>query len=179
MAKEKATVDLTVSDARAIIAEQKITVREMEWVPKKTASNPQWVEFVSACRVKSEIREDVMFRAQFRPARNIVMGDARIVLSEIFNAALCVGPHRILALDSEDTPHKNKRGLGLPYYRQTLTGRTHLHLWTDEGYGYVEPIEPPILSVELLVADFLPRANLTLLGIFRHPLQGAQLGLDI
>ena len=92
---------------------------------------------------------------------------------------LGVGPHRILALDSEDTPHTNKHGVGLQFYKQKLTGRTHLHLWTEHGYGYAEPIEPPILSVESLIADFLARANLTLLGLFRHPLKGTQLGLDI
>lgn len=171
--------EFSVQDALLIIAEQKITVREMEWIPKKTVSNPQWNEFVSACRIQSEIREDVMFRAQFRPARVIVVGGADITLSEIFNCAICVGPHRILALDSEDTAHTNKIGIGRSFYKKKLTGRTHLHLWTEGGYGYAEPIEPPLMSVESLIADFLPRANLTLLGSFRHPLKGTQLGLNL
>jgi hypothetical protein len=72
---------------------------------KKTLSNPQWIEFVSACRIKSEIREDVMFRAQYWPARAITDEEATIVQTEQFNAAICGGPHRILAIDTDDTPH--------------------------------------------------------------------------
>lgn len=177
MAKEKILTMLTTHAANAIISEKKEIIKEMEWVPKRTQSNPQWVEYVSACKISSEIREDVMFRAQYRQAKIIAIGEATIELPEQFNAAICVGPHRIFALDTEDTPHTNKRGIGLPFHRKKLVCRTHLHIWTDEGYGYAEPIYPPLNSIESLLEAFFPRANLTFPGDFKHPLQGQQLGL--
>jgi hypothetical protein len=115
MAQEVKKNIISAREAQAIILETKVTVREMEWLPKRTASNPQWIEYFSACKILSEIREDVMFRAQYRPRRVIVDGLARIETSEQFNAAICVGPCRIVALDTEDTAHKNKCGIGRPY----------------------------------------------------------------
>lgn len=131
----------SVQEVAAILAEPKRTVRVMEWIPKRTVREPQWTEFVSACRIQNEIREDVMFIAQYRPARAIVNGRATIKIAEVFNAAILVGPHRIAALDTVDIPHKNLRGIGLPYYKKLLSGRTHRHIWTSEGYGYAEPVE--------------------------------------
>lgn len=151
----------------------------MEWFPKRTLSNPQWTEFFSACRVESEIREDVMFRAQYRPRRIVPMGLSEMVLPEIFNAALCVGPHRILAIDSASTPHTNKVGIGRPLYKHRLVGRSHVHTWSEEGYGYAEPIDLESDCIEALMAEFLPRANLVLTGGFIHPQSGAQLGFDL
>ncbi|WP_017454413.1 hypothetical protein [Herbaspirillum rubrisubalbicans] len=177
MAKNQNVQVLSVADAQQIIAEAKTTVRLMEWIPKKTKSNLQWIEFVSACSIQSEIREDVMFRAQYRAGRTIAAGESRIETAEIFNASLCVGPFRILALDSADTPHKNKVGTGYPLHLHSITSRTHKHIWTPEGYGYAEPVEPALDDIESLINAFLPMANLTLLGGFNHPLRGNQMEL--
>ena len=179
MAKIKSSIPLAVHEANSIIAVAKFTVRPMEWFPKRTRSNPQWIEFFSACKIESEVREDVMFRAQFRAKKIVTMESAEIILPEIFNAAICVGQHRIFALDSESTTHTNRTGKGRPLYQARLDGRTHLHTWSEEGYGYAEPIVLELDSIEGLVAEFLPRANLTLTGGFLHPLSGAQLGFDI
>ena len=100
-----------------------------------------------------------------------VIGAATINYPEQFTAGLLVGRHRILALDTNDKPHTNRRGVGLPYYGQKITARTHIHIWTSEGYGYAEPIEPSYLDYESLIKDFLVRANINLLGGFQHPLK--------
>lgn len=168
---------ISLEEANAISGEPKETVRPMEWVAKLTSSTPQWLEFVSVCKVKSEIREDVFFHCQYRQSASIVDGAARISKPEIFSAAIRVGSERILALDTNSTPHTNKVGKGLPLYRHTLRCRTHLHIWTDEGYGYAEPIDPPLESIESLVERFIALANLKLTGSFVHPLTGRQLDI--
>lgn len=179
MAKIKSTATLSVHEAESIIAVAKSTVRPMEWFPKRTLSTPQWIEYFSACRVESEIREDVMFRAQYRPHKSMQMGLAEIILPEIFNAALFVGPFRIFAIDAESTLHTNKTGIGRPLYKQRIDSRSHIHTWSEDGYGYVEPITLESDCIEELIAEFLPRANLTLTGGFTHPQSGVQLGFNL
>ena len=179
MAKIKSIATLAVHEAESIIAVAKSTVRPMEWFPKRTLSNPQWIEFFSACRVENEIREDVMFRAQYRAKKIIPMGSAELILPEIFNAALFAGPFRILAVDAESTSHTNKTGIGRPLHKKRLDGRSHIHTWSEDGYGYAEPINLESDCIEALITEFLPRANLALTGGFIHPQSGMQLGFDL
>jgi hypothetical protein len=51
--------------------------------------------------------------------------------------------------------------------------------WTDEGYGYAEPLQEAIDNIESLVDHFLPLANLTLAGGFVHPLKNHQVELPL
>jgi hypothetical protein len=177
MAKHNTTPILTVAEAEALVSIDKATVRHMEWVPKRTASNPQWFEFVSVCRVRNEIREDLFFRSQFRARKTVSVGKAAIDCREQFNAALCAGGERIFAVDADSTPHKNRVGRGRPWYNKPVGTRCHIHTWSAEGYGYAEPITPDLDDIESLMDYFLPRANLTLVGGFTHPLRGIQLAL--
>jgi len=170
---------LSAAEAALLVEAKKSTVRPMEWVPKKSVSNPQWLEFVSVCKIRSEIREDLFFRSQFRASRTEVFGDARIEYAAIYNAAVTAGGERILALDADGTPHTNKVGQGLRWHKKTLRGRYHLHRWCDEGYGYAEPVDRDLHDIELLVDHFLGVANLALTDGFKHPLTGAQLTLPI
>lgn len=164
-------------EALAIISTPKVTIREMEWIPKRNNTNPRWLEFVSVCEIHNEIREDLFFRTQFRAAKVIVAGGATIALNPVYNAAITAGGERIIALDADDTPHTNGVGVGRRWYKKTLAGRYHLHHWCDEGYGYAEPVDAQLDDIELLVGHFLPLANLQLRGGFLHPLHGQQLDL--
>jgi hypothetical protein len=177
--KNKATPLLTPEEAQAIIDIPKATIRPLEWIPKKSASNPQWVEFVSVCRIENEIREDLFFRTQFRAAKTQVVGDSTIQFEAIYNAAITAGGERIFAIDADDTQHTNKVGAGRPLYKTALQGRYHVHTWSAEGYGYAEPIDIDLNDIELLVDYFLPRANLTLINGFLHPLRGVQIELQL
>lgn len=174
---KKTASRITVAEAQAIVAATKSTVRPMEWVPKRSSTNPQWLEFVSVCQIDNEIREDLFFRPQFRASKTVVIGAASIEYKAIYNAAITAGGERIFALDADDTPHTNRVGAGKPWYRKTLPGRFHVHSWTNEGYGYAEPLDETLDDIELLVARFLGLANLELIGGFKHPLHGTQLDL--
>jgi len=168
---------ITVDEVQEILAEPKETVKPIAWAPKPAASNPQWLGFACACRVKGEVREDVIFRATYRGARTAVHGQATIFLAEAFCASLFVGPHRVFGVDTDDSFHTSLVGEGRPQYRKPLADRSHEHIWVDEGEGYAEPIVPALQNIGALMQYFLPRANLTLTGGFAHPLKGRQIEL--
>lgn len=50
-----------------------------------------------------------------------------------------------------------------------------MHIWTEVGEGYVEPVEPPITDIEELFENFFRRVNLVLKDKFVHPLRGQNL----
>lgn len=168
---------ITVDEVQEILAEPKETVRQITWIPKPAASDSQWLEFASPCRVKGEVRDDVIFRAIYRGARTDVHGQATIFLPEAFCASLFVGPHRVFGVDTDDAFHTSLVGQGRPHYRKPLADRSHEHIWVDEGEGYAEPIVPALHTIAKLMQYFLPRANLTLTGGFAHPLKGRQIEL--
>ncbi|KOF52871.1 hypothetical protein AD428_17445 [Achromobacter sp. DMS1] len=168
---------ITVDEVREILAEPKETARPVSWTPRPAAGNAQWMEFCSPCRIKGEVRDDVLFRATYRAARTDVYGQATIFLSEAFSASLFVGPHRVYGVDTDDAFHTSLAGSGRPHYRKPLADRSHEHLWTDEGEGYAEPVTPALQTIGALMDYFLPRANLALVGGFAHPLKGRQIEL--
>ncbi len=162
---------ISLDEANAIIQEYKETVKPIEWVAKIESMTLPWLTYQTSCRVNSEIREDIMFITQYRQSRVEIKGAATINIPEQFTASLNVGRHRIIALDTNNKSHTNNVGVGLPFYKQRILSRTHVHIWTPEGYGYVEPVEPPLNDYEALVKDFLIRANINLIGGFEHPLK--------
>ena len=62
------------------------------------------------CKVKGEVREDVIFRVTYRAARTDVHGQATIFLAETFCASLFVGPHRVYGVDTDDSFHTSLVG---------------------------------------------------------------------
>ncbi|HCW20441.1 MULTISPECIES: hypothetical protein [Achromobacter] len=168
---------ITVDEVQEILAEPKETVKPISWIPKPAANNIQWMEFASACKVKGDARDDVIFRVIYRGARTAVHGQATIFLTEAFSASLFVGPHRVFGVDTDDSFHTSLVGVGRPQYRKPLADRSHEHIWVDEGEGYAEPIVPALHTIGALMQYFLPRANLTLAGGFAHPLKGRQIEL--
>lgn len=171
---------ITPDEVQEILAEPKETVKPISWVHKPLTAGPAgplWMEFSCACRVKGEVREDVIFRALYRGARTSVHGQAAIMIGEAFSASLFVGPHRVFGVDTDDGFHSSLVGRGLPHYRQVLADRSHQHVWVADGEGYAEPVTPTLTHIGALIDYFLPRANLTLAGGFAHPLKGRQIEL--
>lgn len=173
---------ITPDEVQEILAEPKETVKPISWVHRPLAASGNaapalWMEFASACRVKGEIRDDVIFRVFYRSPRTCVQGQAAIMVGETFGASLFVGPHRVFGVDTDESFHSSLVGNGLPNYRRVLADRSHQHIWVAEGEGYAEAVTPALNSISALIEYFLPRANLTLAGGFAHPLKGRQIEL--
>lgn len=160
----------SVAEARLLMKTAKTAIRQMEWVKKPTAADPPWVQYECACFMVNEVREDVIFRMQYRHSKSVVVGQATIWQKAKFNAALFAGPHRISALDVDETRHTNKIGEGMLLYRQSFS-EPHLHIWTERGYGYAEPFALPALELEAVFDAFCPLANITPTGTFNHPMR--------
>lgn len=167
---------MTEEEARLLLSiPDKIIIRRMQWVHEEGGHKPAWIVFESAIRIGKEQPEGLRFRARYRPPKTIYKGNARIELGENFNAALFTrGAHRIAALDTNPGQrHTNRVGAGMPYFGQTIAADTHRHIWTGQ-YGYVEPIDPPIVDIVKLLEIFAEECNLTFTGPIVHPRSGEQ-----
>lgn len=131
--------------------------------------------FESAIRVGDSVLEGLRFRARYRPPKIIAKGDAIVQIGESISVALFANAEdRIAAIDSAaNLRHTNKVGTGKPYYGQTITSDTHIHIWVGE-YGYAEPIEPPVFDVQKLFEIFAIQCNLVYSGPIVHPRKGEQ-----
>lgn len=166
----------TTEEVDKLILVLKQMLRSMEWTPKISRKKPTRWFFETACLLGSTETSNVIFRAEFRPATTLTRGQAVIELQDMIYVGLFIGEHRVCAMDTHPgQEHTNSVGVGRPYYKKLIDAATHIHIWTDEGEGYVEPVEPPILDCETLFTEFLDRVNLLLKGEFVHPLKGEQL----
>lgn len=166
----------TVGEVEDLLVLWKELLREVEWSPRISKRKPTRWLFESACSVGTTATENVLFRAEHRPASTITKGTAIIEVPDLTYVGLFIGEHRVCAMDSHrGQAHTNTVGSGKPFYLQKVTATTHLHVWVDEGDGYVEPVEPPIEDVEALFTQFFKRANLILNGAFLHPLKNQQM----
>lgn len=143
----------SMDEVSELLDVHKITVKELEWLEKGTFSAPQWIEFKTACKIQNKIREDVFFISNYRASKRTSMDGFTLEQSEIFNASILIGGSRVAAIDCGDSPHRNKKGKGMPYFGQTVATRTHKHIWTPEGCGYVEPYDT-IKDIEELLEIF-------------------------
>ncbi|WP_293237893.1 hypothetical protein, partial [Paludibacterium sp.] len=126
----------------------------------------------SICYLGSSLSEEVTFRAHYRPSGFRTKGALSIPVPEAFYVSVSIREHRVYAMDTlPGQRHTNAVVPDRPYSGQIITAITHVHLWTDvgSGDGYVEPIEPPLLELEELIANFCDRVNLWLNGDFIHP----------
>ena len=126
---------ITADEVQEILAEPKETVKPIAWIPKPALTDLQWMEFASPCRIKGEVREDVIFRATYRGARTRRARQATIFSWPGLCASLFVGPHRVFGVDTDDSFHTSLVGEGRPQFRKALADRSHEHLWVDEGEG--------------------------------------------
>lgn len=167
---------LSVAEANALIAVDKITVREMVWIAKNTNHNPKFQHFETAIKIDNEVREDVYFRAIYRPEHAERKGNATLWANASIGVALHASNHRISAIDFDDSKlHINKKGQGLPHYQAKLIG-LHRHIWTNDGYGYAEPMELENIRLETIINAFIKENNIQLIGGFK-PLPQEQLQL--
>lgn len=160
----------SIADVRLLLQTPKVAVREMEWVKKPTPHNPPWELYECACEMLNEVREDLIFRMQYRHMKTELVGQASIKLPAKFNAALFVGPHRVAALDMDSTPHTNKIGNGLKFHGMTISG-CHLHIWIEKGYGYAEPFSLSLPELQPLFDAFCLLASIQPNGTFKHPMK--------
>lgn len=163
----------SMDEVDEILNIDKITVKDLEWLEKKTFSAPQWVEFKTACRIENKIREDVFFVSNYRASKLLSANGFTLEKNEIFNASILIGGSRVGAIDCGDSPHRNTKGKGLPFFGQNISTKTHKHIWTPEGYGYVEPYDT-IYDIEELLDVFQREYNLTIKGSFVHPMHRIQ-----
>lgn len=157
----------------------KLVTRQFSWQIEASGHTPQSYVFESSVQIGHQVMEGVVVRARYRGEKLIHKGQASFAIPESFSCALFVGDDRVFALDTNPAQsHTNKVGEGLPHFGQTIRAPTHRHIWIG-CYGYVEPVEPPLLDVLELLKTFEKELNLTFQGTLQHPLQGVQLGLGL
>lgn len=126
----------TVEDVDKLVLTLKQMLRSMEWAPKISKKKPTRYFFESACTLGSTETNNVIYRAEFRPATSICKGLSITEFPDLIYLGLFIGEHRVCAIDSHpDQLHTNVGGKGRPFYGRTIDAATHVHIWTEEGYG--------------------------------------------
>lgn len=142
------------------IAIQKSVVRPMAWTKKLNTEIPCWLMFESAIEVIPNaadpapiVPQGLLVRCQWKPRVD--------ELPSNFSIALFLGKERLYAIDvNKFGRHTNNCGNGRPLYKQVIGG-IHEHTWSDDGYGYAEPIDESLVEdFEIAWRLFLTRANL-------------------
>lgn len=152
----------TRAEIEAFMATSKIAVASMSWREKLTKSDPQWWEYVSAIEIDGVVAEDVQFVVQWRPGAGAA-GDK-------YNCGLLYRSDRVYAVDFDmDGQHTNKVGKGRTLYKKQIGPGTHEHTWSEDGYGYAEPILPDFPDLSALFDYFCQKANLNVRSGFRSP----------
>lgn len=157
------SVGVTVSEVEEILRVCKIAIRPMAWAPRLSQREPHWYEFVSGLEQRGEVPEGLELRCQWK--NSIQSAPAK------FNFAVFWKTHRVYAIDVDPLGrHKNnKAGRGRPYWGQRIGGFQE-HLWSDDGYGYAEPLhEQGLEDIVTAWALFGERAKVSLTGSFVHP----------
>lgn len=144
---------LSVAEAAALLSDPKKLVRKPPvWKPKPNHSVTGFLQFRSALEVGGVVRQDLCLDGSWRP------GDG--VRPERFCLAVRVANNRLFAWDVDAAQqHPNQKGIGRPWYRQRIR-RHHEHTWSDEGYGYVEPLQLMSYDVCDVWNAFLVAANI-------------------
>lgn len=143
------------------LAAEKRAVAPMNWREKLSRRDPQWWEFVSAIEVDGVVAENVQFVVQWRPGTGAA-GDK-------YNCGLLYWGERIYAVDFDpDGLHSNNVGKGRELYRRRIGPGTHEHTWSEDGYGYAEPI-PDFPAFATLFDYFCKKTNVIVESGFRSP----------
>lgn len=152
----------TKAEIDAFFLAEKRAVAPMNWREKPMKKDPQWWEYVSGVEIEGVVVEDVQFIVQWR----LGVGAA----GDKYNCGLLYESERIYAVDFDpDGQHTNKVGKGRALYRQRIGPGTHEHTWSEDGYGYAEPIAPDFPDLSALFDYFCQRANLTVGSGFKSP----------
>jgi len=146
---------ITVADAKKVITRAKQLVAPMGWAKKLNHAEPVWYEYRSALEFvddPSETPEGLMIVCLWKRKDG--------PKPENWNFGLLYGGGRIYALDVQPlTHHTNKIGRGRPFFKQRIRGN-HEHIWSEEGYGYTEPLTLPTVDGPTAWKEFLARAGI-------------------
>lgn len=152
----------TKAEIDAFMAAAKTAAVPVNWREKLAKKDPQWWEYVSAVEVGGVVVEDVQFIAQWRPGAGAA-GDK-------YNCGLIFQGARVYAVDFDpDGQHSNKVGKGRPLFGKRIGPGTHEHSWSEDGYGYAEPITPDFPDFAALFRYFCRAVNLNVEGGFKPP----------
>lgn len=125
---------LTVAEVAAILAkEKKLVRRPPQWKKKINHNVVGFLQYHSALEMDGVIQEDLFLSGAWRA------GDG--VKPERFCLAILACNDRVYAwdVDSAQQHINNNAGVGRPFFGKRIKG-PHEHTWSDEGYGYVEPL---------------------------------------
>lgn len=153
---------LTVADVDAFLNAPKTAVSAMDWRPGLSKKDVQWLDWYCAVEISGVVPEGARIIVQYRP----IVGAA----SEKLNCGLFFRNERVFAIDFNlDTQHSNKKaGQGRAYFGKRFGPGTHEHTWSEEGYGYAEPIQD-FVDYTALFAYFCTKTTLQVEGGFRRP----------
>ena len=153
---------LTVADVAVFLSTPKRAVSGIEWRPgllKRT--DVQWWDWDCAIELDGVVPEGTRIILQWRPT----VGAA----SAKYGCGLLFRNDRVYAIDFDpEALHTNKVGLGRAQYRQRFGPGTHEHTWSEEGYGYAEPIQD-FSDFAQLFEYFCTKTSLQVEGGFRRP----------
>lgn len=153
---------LPVAETDLFLSAQKRAISAIDWRPGLSKKDAQWWKWDSAIEIDGTVPEGARVILQWRAA----IGSA----PEKMNLTLLYREQRIYGIDLDDAGrHTNKAGKGRPLYRQMIDSPAHEHTWSEDGYGYVEPLDPVPDSLAELFGYFCNKANLTVVGGFKPP----------
>lgn len=156
----------TIAEVKALIAIPKIAAQKMKWQVKIGNYNPKRYIFYTALIIENEIREGLYFRANYKGSFQQLKEGTFFRREEVVTCDLSISKHRIFAYDYDSYQyHKNNIGKGLPYYQKKIIG-LHQHIWTENGYGYAEPLYLTNHTPQTIIEAFLAASNITIIGGF-------------
>lgn len=153
---------LTVAEATQFLIVPKRVVLAMDWRPGLSKRDVQWSKWDAALLVDGSVPEGTRVVLQWRPS----LGSAPCKM----NLSLLYREQRVYGIDFDDSGrHTNKIGKGRPFYRKMIDTPAHEHTWSEEGYGYAEPLDPSPDSAAELFALFCNKTNLSADGGYKPP----------
>lgn len=159
---------ISEAEAEAVISAPKQTVKKMEWLIKPKRSALNWYQYETACWLNNEVREDIYFRVLWR-GEYPIQGQSTWK-SEYISCGIFAANNRILAIDYDDTFHRNRAGTGLAYAGMKISG-AHIHRFKDQDKSYAEPFELTQTHnrLEYIIKAVCMSGNITLTGGFIAP----------
>lgn len=153
---------LSVAEATEFLNVPKRAVSAMDWRPGLSKKDVQWWKWDAALMIDGSVPEGSRVILQWRPA----MGSAPWKM----NLSLLYREQRIYGIDFDEVGrHTNLVGMGRPYYRKRIDPPAHEHTWSEDGYGYAEPLGSTLASPAELFEYFCMQTNLVLDGGFKSP----------
>lgn len=153
---------VTLAEAEEVLAREKVLNTDMQWTTTRGKMKFQWYQSRIILLYSDEVAipEGLYVHCQWQRRMKSI--------PERWNFSVMYEDQRIYGIDVQpSSPHRNDAGKGRPLYKKVIDG-THEHTWSEEGYGYAEPINVPRNQPEIIWQMFLKRANIAP-GDFFHP----------